>query len=389
MASWTRKRRGTLAASTLAALLLASLFTWIGVTPAARAVGARPKTVRVRLNIVEKTINILGVPMTSWTYNGTVPGPTVRLHIGDTLEMVLTNTHNLPHAIHTHFEGYSIADDGSSMTAPLPLVPHQEDDVVGTVGGKVPGVAASPGPPVGQNPIGPYAPRHGSDAARPGETRVYRWKMNDVGTFWYHCHVFEATDHISKGLFGFVVVYPKGWSWKELPPDPLNGNTKAWLTNAKRQRLFEDVVIVSERHVEDSAIGLAAQGGLAGGLVHLANFRAWNDPYVIGPVKSGTRILLHVGVIGESPHAWHIHGHHFYRLWQTWHPNEGSPAWTKGSIDPVPFTPIAEMMHTMTVLPGQIFPTILTAREPGFWFAHDHIVPNAYVGMVPWLAVTP
>lgn len=381
----TKRRVGAIAS---AALLLAVLGT--KVAPLARAQSHEPVTVRKTLTIEEKKINILGVPMTSWTFNGTVPGPTMRLHVGDTLEVELNNTHNVPHAFHTHFENYPLAFDGSSMTAPLPVVPHQEDDVLGTVGGKVPGVGNAPGPHVGHNPIGPYDPRTDSDVARPAQSYTYRYKMTAVGTFWYHCHVMEATDHIEKGLFGFVIVYPEGWTFNELPADALNGNTKAEVTNAKGEKMVEDVVIISERNpAEDSLVGLAAQGGVLGGPIKVANFRAWNDPYTIGPVQSGKKMLLHVGNIGESSHTWHLHGTHFYQLWQSWHPEDGAPVWTQGSIDPVPFTPITQQMHAMDISPGEIFPTVFTAGQPGWWFAHDHVVPDAYLGMVPWLHIVP
>src|ERR1041384_5488290 len=128
------------------------------VRPPARA-EAPSKVVHVDLNIQEKTINVLGVPTTVWTYNGTVPGPTVRVHYGDTLEMTLHNTHNLPHTLHTHFMDYDIKDDGSSATAPFPFVPHQNDDAVAAgAGGLVPGIGNKPGPKAGVNPIGPYSP---------------------------------------------------------------------------------------------------------------------------------------------------------------------------------------------------------------------------------------
>lgn len=365
------------------------------------------KLVRVELNVQEKTVNILGVPTTAWTYNGTVPGPTVRLTVGDTLEMVLNNTHNLPHALHTHFMDYNISSDGSSMTGPLPVVPHQNDDAVGAgAGGMVPGLGAQPGPAVGQNPIGPYDPRQDEDVARPGKSYTYRWQMKDVGAFWYHCHVMEATNHIAKGLFGMIVVYPRGWTWEELPPDPLNGNTKAILTNTRGEKLREDVVIVSEKMLgpggeSDSAVGLAANGGVAGG-VELANFRAWNDPYLMGPYLPGEKGLIIVANIGETLKSWHLHAQHWYRLWQTWHEWQGYPAWTQtnersvtpsgfhvGTFDPVPFTPVAELMHTRSISAGEIMPILVQPGTPGFWFGHDHVVPQAYLGMIPWLVVEP
>jgi hypothetical protein len=362
------------------------------------------KVVKVELNVQEKTINVLGVPTTVWTYNGTVPGTTVRLHYGDTLEMTLNNTHNLPHTLHTHFMNYDIASDGSSATANLPIVPHQNDDAVGFAGGIVPGIAAQKGPEAGVNPIGPYEPREDEDYARPGQSYTYKWKMLDVGTFWYHCHVMEATNHIAKGLFGAIVVYPKGWSWQEDAPDALNGNTKANVTNDKGEVLREDVVIMSEKIVgpgneSDSIPGLVANGGAAGG-INLANMRGWNDPYIIGPLLPGQKGLIHVMNIGESGKSWHLHGHHWYRLQQTWHPWEGYQEWKQlndkemnpagfkaKAFDPVPFTPVMELAHTRWVSSGEIMPILIGAGSPGMWFGHDHVVPQAYLGMVPWLVV--
>jgi len=371
------------------------------VTPRAARAEEAPKKVHVDLNIQEKTINIFGVPTKVWTYNGTIPGPTVRLHYGDTLEMTLNNTHNLPHTLHTHFMGYDISSDGSSATAPFPFVPHQNDDAIAAgAGGVVPGIANKPGPKGGVNPIGPYEPREDEDFVRPGESRTYTWEMKDIGTFWYHCHVMEATNHISMGLFGSVIVYPKGWSWEEMPPDPLNGNTKAMLTNTKGEHLREDVVIMSEKNpADDSLVGLAANGGAAGG-IELANMRAWNDPYQIGPFLPGEKGLIHVMNIGETGKSWHLHGHHWYRLWQNWHPWQGYPEWHQLNdtemgpggfkakpFNPVPFTPVAELAHTRWISSGEIMPILIQAEKPGFWFGHDHVVPQAYLGMVPWLVV--
>jgi hypothetical protein len=149
----------------------------------------------------------------------------------------------------------------------------------------------------------------------------------------------------------------------------------------------------------DSAIGLAANGGAAGG-PELANMRGWNDPYAIGPFMPGEKGLIHVMNIGETGKSWHLHGHHWYRLWQNWHPWQGAPAWTQMNetepgpggfkakpFDPVPFTPVAEIAHTRWISSGEIMPILIQAEQPGFWFGHDHVVPQAYLGMVPWLVV--
>src|ERR1044072_7739955 len=89
----------------------------LGWARSARPTSARaeeaPKKVHVDLNIQEKTINVLGVPTQVWTYNGTIPGPIVRLHYGDTLEMTLHNPHHLPHTLQTHFMGHVISSRGT------------------------------------------------------------------------------------------------------------------------------------------------------------------------------------------------------------------------------------------------------------------------------------
>jgi FtsP/CotA-like multicopper oxidase with cupredoxin domain len=372
-------------------LVAVALLAWmIGTTGPARSAAAADespgRTVHVELNIQEKTIPIMGMPMTAWTFNGTVPGPILRVHVGDTLEVVLNNTHNRIHSFHAHLDDYDLAYDGSSMTMPMPAMQHQTDDPMGAVGGEMPAFGDQAGPKAGMNPMGAYAPREDEDVARPGKTYTYRYAINHVGTFLYHCHVNEPKDHISKGLFGMIVAYPQGWSWQEQPPDPLNGNTKAWVTDSHGRRFYEDVLIVSTRNpVSESAKGMAAQGGVAGGPVYLGNYHAMDNPYIIGPVKTGTPMLIHVGNLGDNAYTWHPQGQHFYQLWQAWDPK--SP-WTTGKIDPGPFTPIVQLAHTSGVLPGQATPFLLTAGKPGFWMNHDHVIPHAQLGMMTFLHIT-
>jgi hypothetical protein len=121
----------------------------------------------------------------------------------------------------------------------------------------------------------------------------------------------------------------------------------------------------------------------------------------MGPVLPGEDALIHVMNIGETGKSWHIHAAHWYRLWQTWHPWQGYPEWhqlndseeTPGGahakpFDPVPFTPVAELDHTRWISSGEIMPILLSAGKPGMWFGHDHVVPQAYLGMVPWLVIS-
>lgn len=83
----------------------------------------------------------------AWAFNGHVPGPTLEGHVGDVLEVKLTNRLPEPTTIHWH---------GLRLPAPM----DGTDLVQKTVA--------------------------------PGETFTYRFKLTDAGTFWYHSHTNET-----------------------------------------------------------------------------------------------------------------------------------------------------------------------------------------------------
>ncbi len=96
-----------------------------------------------------------------WAYNGQVPGPEIRLQLGDTLRLNFTN--NLPQETTIHFHGVR--------------VPNAMDGV--------PGVTQAP--------------------IQPGEKFVYEFTPKDAGTFWFHPHV-RSSEQVERGLFGTLIV---------------------------------------------------------------------------------------------------------------------------------------------------------------------------------------
>ena len=103
-----------------------------------------------------------GVFFPAWTYNGRVPGPTIRATEGDRVRITFLNTTPHPHTIHFHGI-HPAAMDG---------VPGQ-----GEVGG--------------------------------GETFVYDFIAEPFGTHLYHCHSVPLAQHIHRGLYGAFIVDPK------------------------------------------------------------------------------------------------------------------------------------------------------------------------------------
>ncbi|WP_193090796.1 copper resistance system multicopper oxidase [Advenella sp. FME57] len=114
------------------------------------------------LEISETPVNFTGSPQMATTINGSLPGPTLRWREGDTVTIRVTN--KLRESTSIHWHGI--------------ILPFQMDGVPGI---SFPGIA-------------------------PGETFVYRFKVEQNGTYWYHSHsgMQEAT-----GMIGAIVIEPR------------------------------------------------------------------------------------------------------------------------------------------------------------------------------------
>lgn len=105
-----------------------------------------------------------GTTIAAFTYNGTVPGPMIRVTEGDQVRVVVKN--ELPEATTVHWHGVE--------------VPNAMDGVPG----------------VTQDPI------------EPGETFTYEFVAKPAGTFMYHSH-FEGDVQVSAGLYAPFIIDPK------------------------------------------------------------------------------------------------------------------------------------------------------------------------------------
>ncbi len=115
------------------------------------------------LHAVDREIEIApGVYFPAWTYNGHVPGPTLRATEGDRIRVNFVNQGSHPHTMHFH-GWHSPEMDGS-------LPSHQ---------------------------------------VQPGERFVYEFDADPFGLHLYHCHAVPLKRHIHKGLYGTFIVDPK------------------------------------------------------------------------------------------------------------------------------------------------------------------------------------
>ena len=105
-----------------------------------------------------------GIFFPAWTYNGRIPGPTIRCTEGDRIRINFSNFGTHPHTI--HFHGFHPAEmDG------------------------VPGV--------------------GRGEISPGEAFMYEFDADPFGCHLYHCHAAPLKRHIHKGLYGAFIIDPK------------------------------------------------------------------------------------------------------------------------------------------------------------------------------------
>jgi CopA family copper-resistance protein len=124
--------------------------------------GAMLSGTEFNLEIGALAVNFTGQPGIATAVNGRLPGPLLRWREGDAITLRVSN--RLPNPSSLHWHGI--------------ILPADMDGVPG----------------LSFNGIGP------------GETYVYRFKVNQSGTYWYHSH---SRFQEQTGLYGPIVIEPR------------------------------------------------------------------------------------------------------------------------------------------------------------------------------------
>ena len=130
----------------------------------------------------------------AYGYNGSIPGPVLRVPVGAEITVPFTNNLNEPTTIHWHGLRHDIRFDG----------------VAG----------------VSQDPV------------EPGETFEYQVSFPDEGVFWYHPHIREDRQQ-DLGLYGMMIVY-----------DPVEGRYSGGHASYDR----EEVIIINDIIFEEDMV---------------------------------------------------------------------------------------------------------------------------------------
>ncbi len=254
----------------------------------------------------------------AWTFNGSVPGPALKVGVGETLRVRVINKHNLIHSFHTHLTNYSFENDGS-----------QANIIAGKgAGGMIP----------------------------PGGEYTYEFRPTTPGIYYYHCHSADGglhiAQHIHQGLYGAIIV--------EAPDDP---------------PLRQEVLFMAESgHLKEGNVppfimnGLGLPGGEAT-LERIFKERGFagvaeqlNKTVPAFKAKVGESIKLHVINIGDLEHTFHAHSATHVSLGVL-----GGRPWPA---------------NVLPLDAGAADTLLITFSQPGLWLFHCHVVHHADLGMI-------
>lgn len=130
------------------------------------------KTVRQFTLIVDEDqkvpITYEGHIFEGWTFNGTIPGPTIRVTEGDLVRIRVINSNDNNHAHSFYAQPINFGSDNAFTKTGQP-------------GGTI----------------------------SPGRSFTYEFVAEPYGVYPYYCHVEPMADHINRGLYGMMIIDPR------------------------------------------------------------------------------------------------------------------------------------------------------------------------------------
>jgi FtsP/CotA-like multicopper oxidase with cupredoxin domain len=201
---------------------------------------------------------VAGVTVQAITYNGTVPGPTIRVTEGDTLRVTLRNDLDQDTSIHWHGLHVPNAMDG------------------------VPGLT--------QPPI------------RPLETFTYEFTASHAGTFMYHPHV-NSVAQIDSGLYGLLIIDPQ-------TQDPTRFDRQFTMLLGAWQVSGQAPAAHGGPTAGDVDVGRVGAGMDMGYNYFSINGKAFPavEPWT---VRQGDLVRVRIANISNLAHPMHLHGQEF------------------------------------------------------------------------------
>jgi nitrite reductase (NO-forming) len=202
----------------------------------------------VTLEVKEGTVEVAdGMFMNLWNFGGTVPGPVIRVTQGDTIHFKIVNKGVMAHSIDFH--------------------------------------AAE------------IAPNRAYIDVEPGKSFEFDWEAVQPGVFMYHCATQPVLHHIGNGMYGMVIVEPKG---EELAP-------------AREYALVQSELYFGGQDEVGSLAKMEAEDP------DWIVFNGYANQYVEHPLVADPGERVRVYILNAGPSKWsafHVIGTIFDKTWQ-------------------------------------------------------------------------
>lgn len=301
------------------------------------------KEFHLYVDLVQQEI-VPGVTIHTLAFNGTVPGPEIRVNYGDRVRVHFENRTGLNHTIHWHGLHVPWRMDGVPFVTQLPVMPEQ--------------------------------------------TFTYEFEAKPYGTHMYHCH-WGTMLHMQAGMYGSIIVEPR-----EGETDPIQEQfpyereytfiysshdtnfireeLNIMLERMKERRylmkngrftrerfdLFADVddlrAAMDEGYLPPYTTRRRTSAELPDPNFFTINGKSYPDtPRLF--IKEGENIRVRLINAGASIHSLHLHGTDFWEV-----TNDGYPL----------ASPLR--MNTIMLPPGKTHDIIIPGDNPGIWSFHDH-----------------
>ncbi|MDA1533702.1 MULTISPECIES: multicopper oxidase family protein [Bacillus cereus group] len=298
-----------------------------------------------------------GVIVPVWTFNGSSPGPEIRVKKGEQVKVTLKNELSAPVSVHWH--GYP--------------VPNNMDGI--------PGVT--------------------QDAVEPGKSFTYEFKANVPGTYWYHSHQ-DSVNQLDRGLYGALIVedtkekYDKDYTlmldeWitdKEEINKQLKEMTKGKTEKAdsKKSSMDNDNTKKNDdmKGMDHSGMDMDSDKKDSGNMTGMGHGNMKMEGHnmsmydlftingksgdLVEPLKvnKGDKVRLRLVNAGYLSHDIHVYGHDIKVIATDGQPIN-DPKVIKDKI--------------ISIAPGERYDVEFTANNPGKWYVEDHSENKDVKGM--------
>lgn len=261
------------------------------------------------------------VNINAWTFNGSVPGPEIRVQEGENVKINLKNELKDPVTIHWHG---------------VP-VPNNMDGI--------PGVTMN--------------------AVQPGENFTYEFKATVPGTYWYHSHQ-DGVNQVDKGLYGSFII--EGKEQKDYDRDYVLVLDE-WMSNPESMNMEDEQMDMGSDDMEGmdhEGMDMESEEG-GSETEEMGHDMSMYDIFTINgksgkdipslPVKEGEKVRIRLVNSGFMSHKIHLHGHDFKVI----------------SSDGQKITiPQVIKDELISIAPGERYDIEFIANNPGQWYLECH-----------------